>query len=208
MHKEQMISRCPSSRYIGLGTLHDYELFFAGRTDRAVASVRPRPGVDVPIVIWEVSENDIYGSLDYYEGYPRLYDRAEIEIEDESGEIILGLIYVMTDRYAKIDGLPTKLYYTIIEEAYHNLGLPLYPLKNALKNSRQNFIAMKIEELKDFQKRGLYNFCPSCGHELDKHPAISRKCNVEICSNCGIREALEDLISEKRPLSDWHYFKK
>ena len=35
--------------------------------------------------------------------------------------------------------------------------------------------------------------CPLCNKELGKYPAISRKDNkTEICSNCGMLEALED----------------
>lgn len=37
------------------------------------------------------------------------------------------------------------------------------------------------------------NKCPKCNKELGEYPAISRKDNkTEICSNCGMLEALED----------------
>jgi len=35
--------------------------------------------------------------------------------------------------------------------------------------------------------------CPGCGSALSKYPALSRDDNkTNICSDCGVREALED----------------
>lgn len=43
------------------------------------------------------------------------------------------------------------------------------------------------------ENSGKSNVCPSCKKELGKYPALSRKDNkTEICSNCGMLEALED----------------
>ena len=36
--------------------------------------------------------------------------------------------------------------------------------------------------------------CPKCGKEYTNYPAISRRDNkTEICSDCGLAEALEDM---------------
>lgn len=36
--------------------------------------------------------------------------------------------------------------------------------------------------------------CPKCGGPLGKRPALSRRDNkTDICSECGYREAIEDL---------------
>ncbi len=44
----------------------------------------------------------------------------------------------------------------------------------------------------------IYPVCPNCGHEYEEHPAISRKDNkTKICSNCGVKEALEIFIKYK-----------
>ena len=41
-------------------------------------------------------------------------------------------------------------------------------------------------------------FCPRCGGPMVGYPAISRKDNkTEICSTCGLREALETVIRSK-----------
>ena len=40
--------------------------------------------------------------------------------------------------------------------------------------------------------------CPRCGRYMVGYPAISRKDNkTEICSTCGLREALEAIIHSK-----------
>ena len=37
----------------------------------------------------------------------------------------------------------------------------------------------------------IYPVCPSCHHEYEGHPALSRKENkTKICSECGMKEAL------------------
>ena len=44
------------------------------------------------------------------------------------------------------------------------------------------------------ENSGKSNVCPLCKKELGEYPALSRKDNkTEICSNCGMLEALEDI---------------
>lgn len=41
--------------------------------------------------------------------------------------------------------------------------------------------------------------CPLCGDLVGKYPAISRKDNkLQICSDCGVVEALSDYIAAQR----------
>lgn len=41
--------------------------------------------------------------------------------------------------------------------------------------------------------------CPVCGKKYDGYPALSRKDNkTEICSQCGVYEALEAWFSAKK----------
>lgn len=35
--------------------------------------------------------------------------------------------------------------------------------------------------------------CPKCGGPLGERPALSRRASIEICSECGYKEALEDI---------------
>ena len=41
--------------------------------------------------------------------------------------------------------------------------------------------------------------CPRCSNDFSEHPALSRRDNkTEICSQCGIDEAMEDFIEFQR----------
>lgn len=41
-------------------------------------------------------------------------------------------------------------------------------------------------------------WCKGCGHKMPEHPALSRYNHGEICSDCGLREALQgDFIASK-----------
>lgn len=41
--------------------------------------------------------------------------------------------------------------------------------------------------------------CPKCGAIISLYPAISRRDNkTEICSSCGVIEAMEDYINYKK----------
>lgn len=41
--------------------------------------------------------------------------------------------------------------------------------------------------------------CPKCGNEMGKYPALSRVDNkTEICSDCGVKEALEIFLKSNR----------
>lgn len=50
---EQMAHRCPSSRVVGTAMIPDYELQF-----RNVATIVPRPGAQVPVLLWEIPPRD------------------------------------------------------------------------------------------------------------------------------------------------------
>ena len=64
----------PDAKVVGTGEIKDYELLFRGNRNRAVATVEPKKGESVPVLIWEISPRDEF-NLDRYEGYPRLYGK-------------------------------------------------------------------------------------------------------------------------------------
>lgn len=57
--------------YIGTAMIPDYELEFRG-----VATIVPKKGAEVPVLMWEIDQQDEL-NLNSYEGFPRLY-RKEI----------------------------------------------------------------------------------------------------------------------------------
>ena len=45
--------------------------------------------------------------------------------------------------------------------------------------------------------------CPRCGRAMSEYPALSRYANVNICSDCGTEEALNDWIHNGNSFNDW-----
>lgn len=128
MNLEQMSVRCPASKVIGTGVLEDYKLTFRG-VYKGVANIEPCKGKEVPIVLWEITEN-CEMTLDMYEGYPRLYEKKEVKVKIGS-KVKKTMVYVMTEEYTNKPSLPTDYYYNVIANGYHDNGLDLEPLKQA-----------------------------------------------------------------------------
>ena len=68
MNLEQMADRCRTAEVVGKGILKNYELLFRGARHGAVATVEPREGSSVPVVLWEIGARDEV-ALDCYEGW-------------------------------------------------------------------------------------------------------------------------------------------
>ncbi|MBE6877496.1 MAG: gamma-glutamylcyclotransferase [Ruminococcus sp.] len=88
LNLKQMKYRCPDSKVLGTAMLRDYELEFRG-----VATIVPKKGASVPVLLWEISPQD-EKSLDCYEGFPNLYRKEKYETE-LNGQKITGMAYVM-----------------------------------------------------------------------------------------------------------------
>lgn len=54
----QMTRRCPTAKVIGKGEIKDHELLFRRGNLSAVATVEPRAGSSVPVLIWEIGPED------------------------------------------------------------------------------------------------------------------------------------------------------
>ena len=70
-----------------------------------MATVEPKAGSTVPILVWEIQKKD-EASLDLYEGYPNFYDKQMLEIELD-GKIVPAMVYVMTPGHSF--GIPSFL---------------------------------------------------------------------------------------------------
>lgn len=126
LHKKQMKNRCPDAVPLTKAKLKGYQLEFNN-----VADIVKKYGGVTWGAIYKVSLEDIK-SLDGYEGYPRIYTKINVEVEDEQGSVYQAFAYVMNNK-----GLskPCESYYKIIEEGYRNWQLPLKCLKEALIRS-------------------------------------------------------------------------
>ena len=136
LNLEQMKHRCPDSRVIGTAMLQDYELEFRG-----VATIVPKKGSAVPVLVWEISPQD-EANLDKYEGFPFMYRKEEYEI-DLNGQTITGMAYVMNGGQICSPGLG---YQRVIAQGYHENHLNPEFLNQAVYNARMKEYDSNIQE--------------------------------------------------------------
>ncbi len=138
---EQMAYRCPHSRVVGTSEIKDFELEFRG-----VATIVPKKGAIVPVLIWELDARDL-PTLNRYEGFPRLYrqEKMPFELEVKSYE---GMAYLMN---RGIISPPSQQYYNTILQGYRENGLDESYLQTALENSihHEQFIEEEYDEYFD-----------------------------------------------------------
>lgn len=128
MNLEQMAHRCPKANVIGSGILQDYKLTFRGRY-KGVANIEPCKGKEVPIVLWEISE-ECERALDVYEGYPSLYVKEEVKVMVDD-KPVKTMVYIMTKEYTNMVAAPTEYYFNVIVRGYSDNALDLKPLQIA-----------------------------------------------------------------------------
>lgn len=127
----QMAHRCPTAKAVGTSRLKDYELLFRGGRRGAVATVEPKEGCTVPVLLWKIREKD-EASLDLYEGYPRLYDKQIMEVELD-GKTVSAMAYVMTPGHEF--GIPSDYYVDTIWQGYQSAGFDTQILEDAVEKA-------------------------------------------------------------------------
>lgn len=131
LNTEQMAYRCPTAKAVGAGTLNGYELLFKGHQKGAYATVGKKKGGTVPVLVWELETADEQ-ALDRYEGYPHFYRKEWVTVT-MGGKDIQAMIYIMNERYQY--GIPSKLYYEIVQSGYNEAGFDCGVLEKALQAS-------------------------------------------------------------------------
>lgn len=137
----QMGRRCPTAKVVGTSEIKNYELLFRG-----VATVEPKEGASVPILLWKIEALD-EAALDRYEGWPHLYRKEMMDVELE-GKSVSAMVYVMND--VRFLGMPSESYYKVIEEGYQTAGFDTAVLGHALERTKE---MMKQEESQYHQQR-------------------------------------------------------
>lgn len=137
MNLEQMAHRCPKAKVIGTGILKDYKLTFRGRY-KGVANIEPCKGKEVPIVLWEITD-ECERALDVYEGYPSLYVKKQVEVIVDDNQV-KTMVYIMAKEYTNMVAAPTEYYFNVIVTGYSDNALDLKPLQIAYEEC--------LEELK------------------------------------------------------------
>lgn len=137
MNLEQMAHRYPKAKVIGNGVLQDYKLTFRGRY-KGVANIEPCKGKEVPIVLWEITD-ECERALDVYEGYPSLYIKKEVEVMSDD-KPVKTMVYIMAKEFTNMVAAPTEYYFNVIVTGYSDNSLDLKSLQIAYEEC--------LEELK------------------------------------------------------------
>lgn len=127
----QMEFRCPTAEVAGVSELKDYELLFRGGRRGAVATVEPKEGSSVPVLLWKIHQKD-EEALDIYEGYPRLYDKQMMDVELD-GRTVSAMVYIMTPGHEF--GVPSDYYADVIRQGYESAGFDTEVLDNAIDHA-------------------------------------------------------------------------
>lgn len=122
LSKDYMISRCPDSIPIKKVALKDYKLVF-----NQLADIIEAKGEMVLGALYVISKDELK-QLDKLEGYPDLYNRIEVEVEDENGKLYDAMVYTMVDKDIEA---PPEHYYNILIEGYEDWQLPIDHLERA-----------------------------------------------------------------------------
>jgi gamma-glutamylcyclotransferase (GGCT)/AIG2-like uncharacterized protein YtfP len=121
----QMKKRCLDSVPVAKVQLKGYKLVF-----NRVADIIESTNDVVYGAIYEVSDKDIK-NLDNYEGFPRLYTKIKVEVEDDAGDMYKAFVYIMV---VKGRGEAAESYYNIIKQGFKDWDLPIQSLINARDN--------------------------------------------------------------------------
>lgn len=130
LHMEQMGNRCPKARPLEAVYAPGYSLLFKGnRKGNGVADIEPTEGQMVVGALYRVTP-ECLEALDRYEGYPRLYDRYLVEVENLYNQKTVAFVYRMGPEY--VEAPPWEGYLKTIEEGFRNWGLDNTLLYEAL----------------------------------------------------------------------------
>ena len=135
----QMRWRCPSARIIGTSEIPDYRLLFKGSETGAFLSIEPSQGDSVPVGVWEVTAEDEL-ALDHYEGYPKFYYKAEMELPVtgiRSGRTRMRTVFVYIMDEARPFGIPAKYYVDTCRQGYRAFGFDQKKLTEAIQVSAE-----------------------------------------------------------------------
>lgn len=133
MNHQQMRKRCPSSIFIKKGFLKGYKFVYDGYSSTWQCSVANivKTSEENDVVwggLFEIN-NDNLSALDCCEGYPYSYDRKEIEVKDEEGNIYNAITYF---REKKTKGELSKDYRDVVIQGAKDCNLPKEYIKNNL----------------------------------------------------------------------------
>ena len=122
LSKEYMMSRCPNATAVKKVALKNYKLVF-----NELADILQHDEDHVLGALYVISKQDLE-ELDRLEGYPDLYDRIIVEVEDENGGKYDAFAYSMVEKNLEN---PPEHYYNILLEGFKDWDLSLEQLEKA-----------------------------------------------------------------------------
>lgn len=75
---------------LGVANLRDFEF---GADGRGYANIRPKDRSRVLGVLYELDQRCL-DTLDEFEGYPEVFNRAKVQVEDENGDSFEAWVYI------------------------------------------------------------------------------------------------------------------
>ena len=140
---EQMKHRTPDAKIVGTATLQGWRLLFKG-----CATIEPKEGREVPVLIWEISDTD-EKNLDRYEGYPIYYYKRELPVtvtplDGGAPMELTAMVYIMDEKQPF--QMPSLYYYDVLYRGYRAFGFDLNLLRQGIEDSMGSAYADAIEK--------------------------------------------------------------
>lgn len=135
MSLAQMKRWCPASRFLGSGRLDGHRFVYDGYSitwDGAVGNIVPSETETVWGALYDITERDRL-TIDAFEGYPRSYERKEVEVLDREGNLQRAMTYCRTGR---APGHPHPDYERLVLDGAKDCGLPEDYVDKALRVPR------------------------------------------------------------------------
>lgn len=162
---DQMSHRCPDAVAVSPVTLAGYELLFRGNArGNGVATIAPKEGSTVHGLLWNITPQS-ERSLDLYEGFPHLYGKQSVTVQDKAGHKFQVMAYIMTENSKwQQPTMPSSYYFEGIWRGFEQNGLPTESLTQAWIHAAEEVDrhAVRINEqtspwLKAEKKKGVHN---------------------------------------------------
>ena len=131
LNHKQMNCRCSDNKFITRAYSDNYKFVYDGCSSNrggAVANILELTDNIVWGGLYEVSKSDLE-KLDKREGYPNIYDRKELKVEDDQGNIYKAITYF---RIGEKVGIPSNKYRKTVVNGAKDCDLPDDYVKNNL----------------------------------------------------------------------------
>lgn len=147
MNLEQMEMRCPQAEVVASVQLPGYELSFCG-PGNGVATIKPRMDSMVAGVLWRITA-ECERNLDYYEGFPHLYGKELLCVEDRAGNQYNVMAYTMNPPYCHQQAVPSHAYLQGILDGCRQNRIAQKPVLQAYNRAKMEMAIQKKTEAKN-----------------------------------------------------------